>query len=201
MKTRWLAIVMLALAAVAAGGPGAHAAAGDEAWLSAVAYHGLPAEAPVTVTPYDDNATNLRLKARFEEALQSKGRDTASEAPLRLVFETEVRYLAPAAKEPTLGRLEAGKGEGVDARVNVWSSNEDSLLTGRKRLDRNSRDQTHLLLSVRLRERDRGRVLWEGEARCLLTGRELEDAASALIPKLVAHLGESRARHSVDLRN
>lgn len=201
MKTRWLAVAALALSAAAASGPGARAATGDKAWLSAVAYHGLPAKLAVAVTPYDDNDTNLRLKARFEEALRAKGRETASEAPLRLVFETEVRYLAPAAKEPSLGKLEAGKGEGVDARVNVWSSNEDSLLTGRRRVDRNSSDRTHLLLSVRLRERDRGRVLWEGEARCLLSGREMEDAAAAMIPKLVAHLGESRARHSVDLRD
>ncbi|RDD62882.1 hypothetical protein [Ferruginivarius sediminum] len=190
-------LAVLVLAAGTLGGVPAVDAA-HKAVVRAFAYHPVPTEAGIAVVPWDDSHDNLRIRGAFQEALQARGRLLDAEGALLLRFEVLVRRLGPAASEPSLGSVSGGSGGGVTAQFNVWSSTEDSLLTGLH--GRAGRRSTVLQLEATLRERGgERRVLWRGEAQTELGDMGRAEAAMRVVPALAARLGEKLTATTVTL--
>src|SRR4051812_16272107 len=87
----------------------------------ASAYGPVP-NMPVTIKPWDNSTTNLRVKSSFSEALSKSGiRLAEAGTPLLLNFETEIESLASPALGPTLGQVQ-GRNWDSRVRMNLWSN-------------------------------------------------------------------------------
>jgi phenylpropionate dioxygenase-like ring-hydroxylating dioxygenase large terminal subunit len=196
VKRRTLFAFMATGAALLAAAQSADAA--HKAVVRAFAYHPVPADAAIAVVPWDDSDENLRIKAAFQSVLQDRGHTLDAEGELWLRFEVRVRRLGPEPSEPRLGSVAGGSGSGVTARFNVWSSTEDSLLTGQhgKTGSRAAVLQLVAILQERGGER---RVLWRGEAQTELGNMGRAEAAMRVVPVLSARLGEKLTATTVTL--
>ena len=152
----WLAGA-LALVAVGPGSAGAGngqtslqlaqlAANGAPGIVTTASLDDLPEGLPIAVTPFDDNDLSLSVQARFEAALRAAGWPVSDSAPLTLSFETKVIEGRFTQAETSMGRFEADH-DGMQLNLNIWSSNQDSLLGGRQKTEAPSR---HLRVSAGL---------------------------------------------------
>ena len=143
----------------------------------------------ITVTPYDDNALNLRLKTEIETVLEAQDRAVAeAKTGLLLLFETKVVPSDEVPRGPSLGSAQAGTA-GVEVNVNVWSSTQDSVLGGRQ--ERGDLGTNVLHINALLRDQASGDVLWQGDAYHTLESGDTERIALGMIPPLIEKLGES----------
>ena len=204
----WLAGIMMLV--VLGQGPAAAANTGTTGQLAQLASNGapgivttfargeLPDGLPIAVTPFTDDNLSLSVKARFEEALRAADRPVSETAPLTLSFETKVIKGRFTQDQARLGRFEADE-DGVQFNLNIWSSNQDSLLGGRQKADATSRKANLLHMNVVLRDRETGKTLWQGDAYCeMLTTDQLRIANSMVAP-LIANLGRSVTEQPFDI--
>ena len=120
--------------------------------------------------PLDNSPLNLKIAASLAEALRKRGVAVADDAPLVLEFETatEDTTVSPPRRgtlaEPRrvdIGReRDLGRGDAVDARVDLYSNTRNSVLTGVRRSDPGLRYVLRATLGERV-----GARLWEGYAR------------------------------------
>jgi hypothetical protein len=174
--------------------------------VSSTLFHRLPEGFPVEVIGFDDSELNVGIRERFIEELSKAGYLTAEDAPLELSFETEVITGSLPSAKPSLGRIGAsseaeagdrGSRTGVDVEINVWSNTQDSVLGGRK--PESGGSETLYRLTAQLRDRDTGRVLWQGEAVCEMTTADRGRLARAMVPPLVGTYGQSVKGHAFRL--
>lgn len=156
--------------------------------LRATAFHPLPPAAAIAVRPLDDSPANLELRASMIAALVASGRALAADsAGLVLEFESEVEGLA-SGREPRFGSGVTTNRE-TRLKLNMWSNNEDSVLTGRAP-GSERRGTVRYLLRATLAERG-GQRLWQGEA--VYDRATADDMATlkAMAPKLIEALGRT----------
>ena len=187
-----------------AGGPGAArqyaqlAANGAPGIVTALALGEVPPERPIAVTPFADDDLSMAVKARFEEALRGIGRGVADSAPMRLSFEIELIRGRFSRAEGSLGRFEADSGD-VRLNLNVWSSSQDSLLGGRQTGTAESRRANLLHMNAVLRDRDTGKILWQGDAYCEMLSADEARIANSMVVPLTANLGRSVEAQPFDI--
>ncbi|MGF1609767.1 MAG: hypothetical protein ACFCUQ_10250 [Kiloniellales bacterium] len=166
--------------------------------VSSVLFHDLPPGFPVEVISFDDTEADLEIRGRFEEELQKAGHLVAGGAPLELSFTAEVMQGDLATRQPSLGRIGGGsehdKGNrgsdtGVDVELNVWSSTQDSVLGGRQSRGGGGGARYHM--TAQLRDRESGRVLWQGDAYCEMQGSDRLRLARSMVRPLVGAYGRS----------
>jgi hypothetical protein len=137
-------------------------------------YLALSPSSAVVIRPLDDTRANLALKRRFAEALRTRAvRVEERDTPYVLSFETEVDHgirrgapsLGSVSGSASGSAVDAQSASGLDAevRINVWASNQDSLLGGRID-DLATRGTLRYVLRATLEEEPTGRRLWQGEA-------------------------------------
>lgn len=166
--------------------------------VTTVALSDLPDGLPIAVTPFADDNLSLLIKARFEAALHAAHRPVSETASLTLSFETKVIAGRFTQDQARLGRFEADE-DGVQFNLNIWSSTQDSLLGGRQKTEAPSRKVNLLHMNVVLRDRETGKILWQGDAYCeMLTANRLRIAGSMVAP-LTASLGRSVTGQPFDI--
>lgn len=152
----------------------------------------------VTVTPYDDNDLNMRLKADFEAALASRWQARVvkeADAGFLLLFEAEVVPGELAPPPPSLGSARLSD-RGAEVNVNVWSTTQDSVLGGRQEAPEAGSNVFHI--NAVLRDRQSGEVAWQGDAYYVLREPESERVARALVPPLVDRIGRTVVREPLN---
>lgn len=158
-----------------------------------------PAGFSVSVSPYDDSALNLTLKADFEAALAARWQARVTEeaaADLLLLFESEVVPADLAPPPPSLGSARLDE-RGAEVNVNIWSSSKDSVLGGRRDSAGGGSNLFHI--NAVLRDRQSAEVVWQGDAYYVLREPEVEPTARALVPPLVDRIGQSVVREPLFL--
>ena len=210
----WVVVVLAlgALGALVAPGPepvwaGGPAAArqyvqlapnGAPGIVTTVALGEVPPERSIAVTPFADDDLSMTVKARFEEALRRVGRGVADSASMTLSFETALIRGRFSRAEGNMGRFEADSG-GMRLNLNVWSSSQDSLLGGRQAGTGESRQANLLHMNAVLRDRETGKVLWQGDAYCEMLSADKARIASSMVVPLTANLGRSVEAQPFDI--
>ena len=158
--------------------------------VTTVALGDLPGGQPIAVTPFADDDLSLSVKARFEAALRAAGRPVSDSAPLTLSFDTRMIEGRLTRAEANMGRFEANDA-GVQLNLNIWSSSQDSLLGGRQKAGALSRGVNLFHMNVVLRDRESGKILWQGDAYCEMVIADQARIAGSMVAPLTASLGRS----------
>ena len=169
----------------------------------------MPEGFPIEVVLFDDSDTNIELRALLIQGLERHGHIVGEGAPLELVFESEV--MEPNFRDddaPSLGRIQSsnqnqtgnrGSARGVEAEVNLWSTTKDSLLGGRqKRLAQSKHSLFHI--NAILRDRESGRVLWQGDALCEMLTSNRTRLLRSMAEPLAASVGKTVVDEPFDIR-
>ncbi len=174
------------------------AANGAPGIVTTLALGEVPPERQIAVTPFADDDLSIKIKARFEAAFRLSGRGVSDSAPMTLSFETELIRGRFSRAEGNMGRFEADSG-GMRLNLNIWSSSQDSLLGGRQTTAAETRQANLLHMNAVLRDRESGKILWQGDAYCeMLSADELRIASSMVTP-LTANLGRSVTEQPFDI--
>ncbi len=174
------------------------AANGAPGIVNTVALGELPGGQPIAVTPFADDDLSLSVKARFEAALRAAGRPVSDSAPLTLSFDTKMIGGRLTRAEANMGRFEADD-EGVRLNLNIWSSSQDSLLGGRQKAGAESRKVNLFHMNVVLRDRETGKILWQGDAYCEMLIADQVRIAGSMVAPLTASLGRSVTGQPFDI--
>ncbi len=153
---------------------------------------------PIAVTPFADDDLSLSVKARFEAALRAAGRPVSDSAPLTLSFDIKMIEGRLTGAEANLGRFEANDA-GVQLNLNIWSSSQDSLLGGRQTAGAPSRGVNLFHMNVVLRDRESGKILWQGDAYCEMLIADQARIAGSMVAPLTASLGRSVRAQPFDI--
>lgn len=183
-----------AVAALLAGPAAANAQdAGAPGQARSTSFSAFASDAAIAVRPLDNSHANLALKQSFAAALEKRAlRVRDMPAPLVLNFETEVDQTIRRSI-PTLGTAAGGNRES-EVRVNMWSTNQDSILRGRaSELDRG---MLRYVLTATLDDERTGRRVWQGEAT--YAGAPADEAATlaGMAAVLVEQLGQTVRQRS-----
>ncbi len=194
MVNRLSIVRLCALAALLAGPAAANepdAAAPGQA--RSTSFSAFAPDAMIAVRPLDNSRANLALKQHFAAALARRSlRVQDMPAPLVLNFETEVDQTIRRSI-PTLGTA-TGSNHESEVRVNMWSTNQDSVLRGRaSELDRG---MLRYVLTATLDDERTGRRVWQGEATYV--GAPADEAATlaGMAAVLVEQLGQTVRQRS-----
>jgi hypothetical protein len=189
----------------------ADASAAATGTISARAYNALPAGAAIVVQPADDTDQSQRLKSAIELALKKDGYRVTDDGPLVLEFySTEV--LGPSVvnssdcHRPDAGWLGA-------ANSAVPCTNQFPSTTPLAQLNQSlfgavdhapnqpgaapTPPQVHL--SIMLNNRQIAKRVWQGSASGELVQPDTFAATAALVPMLVAKLGQTVGFEQFDM--
>jgi hypothetical protein len=186
----------------------AQGAGGAPGNLNSQAIGRLPAGLPIEIVVLDDSEANLEIRDALAEALAENGFLVAPEAPLEMTFEAETLEPGVQDDRPTLGQIRAGNEaevgnrgseRGVEAEVNVWSSTKDSLLGGRQDKDA-STSHPRYHINVQLRDRESGKVVWQGDAICEMLTGDRERLVESMTGPLAAAVGRTVTGEPFEIR-
>lgn len=142
----------------------------------------------VLIDVLDDTDLNLRLQDVIADSLKQHGYEPASAGRYTLVFQTqEIHNLSG---DGGIGELSVSTREGIRMHMNLWSSTRDSLLADRSQ---NATDSVRLLhLDMTLRDRNDGKVVWQGQSFAEARGADRFLVFRQMVPQLVERIGETR---------
>jgi hypothetical protein len=157
--------------------------------MNAQTFREVPTDASIRVRPFDDTRDNRRLKQQIERALERKGRHVDDRAgALSMNFETAVQQIGRAGPPAGIGTLQADRDD-ARIRLNLYSSNEDSLVNPRRSEGGGSGSvQFQLTLSI---DDARGARLWQGTATLLGSPTDEQAAYGAMARVLLDDLGRT----------
>jgi hypothetical protein len=195
-------VLMLAGALLALGPAGAHehgsvsTIAPAEGEILSFACGSLPEDAAFEVMAYSDDDLNLQIAQAFTDSLVEKGYGVTAGAPFAVMIDTQIELGRFETTRGSLGRLKIKNG-GVEVRLNVWSSSQGSLLTGRQ--EKKTRDSNRLHITATLRHLASGEALWRGEAEGAIGAAQPLAVGRALVPALAEAFGCSARLDDIDL--
>jgi hypothetical protein len=160
----------------------AQAVTGGEGVVDAVAFSAIPDELVVEVTLYDDTDLDLTIRDEMIEALEGAKHAVSDGASYELSLELEEHTIKLSSKDPSLGELSSVEG-GLDVQMNVWSSTNDSLLTGRQG-GTVRQGKYHFEFYA-------GSVVWEGRATVEGDRGSAAPLTRKMVDSLVAHIGRT----------
>lgn len=134
----------------------------------------VPAGRPIAVEMREDTEINVRLREDLIRELRAAGRPTDSRGPLVLYFSTQAYGRQTSPGQPSLGEFSADSEGRRRFRMNLFSTREDSLITGRQRT---GTPPPAYRLSFELR--DGATIIWRGYAE---HAQDLGDAYRSLQP-------------------
>ena len=189
-------IASLALVATA-GGAWAQGEGAGLGRASASSYAAIPLGVPVMVRPLDDSPDQLRIKENIASALSRRQwRVQESPAPIAFNFETEIQQIGRRPSEPSFGRASGSSSRETEVIVNMYSTTQDSIITGRQAEVRGS---LRYVLTMTADDQRSGRRLWQGEASYVGSAGDDQAVLRALIPMLIDMLGQTVRQRSFSL--
>jgi hypothetical protein len=163
----------------------------DDMEVTAVAYSPLPEDAAFRLRMRDDTELNHQIQRLVAASLESRGYAVRSDAPFVIDIEAEV-YHPPVREYDGMGEIDIDSG-GLEITVNLWSSNEDSLL--RRQRDPDPLPDRDFRISLAVHGADHHghicRYLWRGEVADLRQMDTPVIASRRMVPALVAAIGET----------
>lgn len=163
---------------------------------ASVSYRAMQGGTAIAVRPLDNSPRNLTVAAALARALRERGLAVADDAPLVLEFATATESTAvslPPRGRPAdprrvdIGReRDLGRGDAVDARVDLYSNTRSSVLTGVRKSDMGLR----YVLRATLAERA-GARLWEGHTEYREIASDDEHVFGAMAPLLAGMVGQT----------
>jgi hypothetical protein len=164
----------------------------------------LPAPLTVEVVVPDDTKDNVKLSEALGRQLRNTGVSVAQGAPVKLMLETEVVREAERRRPHDLGEFRRSTVNDpslidqnrTDVRVNLWSSRQDSVLTGRQE-EVLTEGVDELRLAIKMNDKDNGRCLWQGEIVYALKGNDPWHTAEQLLPAMTAAFGRTMRNEPV----
>lgn len=169
--------LIIAVLAIAAGS--AHVRAQETSdWigeLSSTLLNPMPARAAFDVLIYDDTTHNLAFRTHFLGALRKAGYKTSDKADLQLTFATSITWRISRLREldrKKLQRYPVGRDEAGltgDQRQTYRSASASHMFGDARRFPPRvaptitNADQDRLDISVELRSRKSGKVLWSAD--------------------------------------
>ncbi|MGE4219166.1 MAG: hypothetical protein AB7G39_06935 [Alphaproteobacteria bacterium] len=174
-----------------------------DGFVSGTACTALPMAPTYAVVPEDDSPENLEAGRYFEQAMRARGLTVPADprqAEMRLVYRLDRQHSATLSGGPDLGRFGASNTDGVDVRVNIFSTSQDSIVGGRK--PKTEQLQSQLRIVVRLDQPvtsdDRG-CIWRGEAVARLEIADTETVTRVAVGQLIGALGTTVERQPYTL--
>ena len=148
------------------------------------------------VVLYDDSDLNLEIKAALEDALKSNGR-LVIDGPAALDFEmvSDIVVVQVMGVVPYLGRAGTKDVEGVEgfsARINVFSTQQNSLLGG-EGVTVQGYQETSFHINGQIRDAETGRVLWQGDVYAYMPTGDPRTVMQAMVEQLAAVVDETTA--------
>lgn len=195
-------VATLAAAGFAAGAwaadPPAPPAAAPDGYVSGTACTTLPTLPSYAAVPEDDSPENLEAGRYFEEAMRARGLNVPADprqAEMRLIYRLDRQQSAALSTGPDLGRLGASNTEGVDVRVNIFSTSQDSIMGGRRPKAEQLESQLRVVvrLDQPLNAEERG-CIWRGEAMARLEIADTATVTRTAVQNLVGALGSTVER-------
>ncbi|MCC7166909.1 MAG: hypothetical protein IT565_04990 [Rhodospirillales bacterium] len=165
-----------------------------EGRVSAMAFNPLERGQAIQVRLMDDSEDNKVLKAAFEKALLQAGYALSPTSTTVLTFEVTNSLSTSGHQRPSVVELDvrntASGDENYNAKVKLFSSNEDAVFT--RRTDEGPQGTAgSFRLEANLIDRAKGKRLWQGWAQI---GTHSSDGAAmnqAMIQPLVQNLGKA----------
>jgi hypothetical protein len=185
---RLLRLIGLAAVLAVASGAGLSARAA-EGVLQAFSYETIPPGASVEVLATDDSDENLKIKHEFETSLVANDHPTSPNG--RLIFDFEAQRILQGQRDNPkyLGTFHADGRRG-EVMLNIWSNTLHSVLGG-TRYSEDFKTVNGYVISVNLRDRSTGTLLWQGEASGDLQGASPLPLAKDMVAALVGSMGQT----------
>ena len=152
----------------------------------------MPPGFSMSVVIYDDSDLNLEIKSSLEDALKSNGH-LIVDGPAALDFEvvTDVVLVQVEGTVPYLGQVGTQQENlGVSARINVYSSRQNSLLGG-SGVTVEGRQETSFHINGQIRDSETGRVLWHGDSYAYMPTGDPHMVMQAMVENLAEVVGET----------
>ena len=159
--------------------------------VTAVSYAPLPEDATFRLRTRDDTELDHHVLRLIAAALESRGYAVRSDASFVIDVETEV-IRPPVYDNGGMGQLDIGSG-GLEITVNLWSSNEDSLLRRQRNPDPLPDRDFRISLAIH-GANHHGRIcryLWRGDIADLRQADTPIIASRAMVPALVDTIGRT----------
>ena len=162
----------------------------------------LARNAALQLTPADDSDLYLSVKDGMRKAVEKSGHPIKEKAGLELYYSLVETAVEIRGGGPSLGRLEVrtvNREARAQLLVNVWSTNQDSLIGGRRSVGGLSVSNV-LIVTLELNRQDNGRCVWRGEGAVELGADTARDVAPALTDAVATRLGQAIDAIRVPLR-
>ena len=173
--------------------------ASSQGVLNTFSCEDLPSPLQVRIDLLDDAVPMLKLRDRIVEALRRRGVAISADAPYVLSFEAEPVRHALRRKGRDLGSISDSTDEDVNFRMNLWSTQQDSIIGGRKdTIVSQAVDEMRLTISIH-RVAD-GKCVWRGEGVHDTTDADQWRVANGIAPVLVDAIGMEAAKRTFDLK-
>ncbi|MDH3704356.1 MAG: hypothetical protein OEU46_23910 [Alphaproteobacteria bacterium] len=207
-------VVGVILLALAFGTDGIRAASlGDWAGeISTSVIHPIPSNSTVDVLIYDDTAQNIAFRAHFLRALREAGYRTSHPADLQFTFATSITWQISRQRELERLQLQRYPVDMEEAtfpderRRDVGSAPASHLLGDARRLPPRvtptitNTDQDRLDISVELRGRASGTILWTADLALPLKTPDRARIIAAITGPIIGAIGRDIRRERFEIR-
>lgn len=172
--------------------------------LNAQRYQPMDSGQPIYVQIFEDSAQSLALAEGLKRSLTKAGYlVTTKGAPLVLSFELTGQGDGTSSDQSAILSVEGSNSQSIDQRfqahLDVFSSTQQSLITGEGRAPRAVSSGAHIRYQLYLNDKASGRRLWEGWATSPLLPQGAEATALAMSDPLVGALGETVRDRGISL--
>ena len=180
--------------------------------LSSAAIQPLPSQPAFDVLIYDDTTQNIEFRNRFLRALRKAGHRTSDNADLQFTFATSISWKIRRQRELELRQLQRYPVDMEEAtfpderRRDLGTAPATHLFGDARRLPPRiaptitNADQDRLDISVELRSRESGKVLWTADLALPLLAPDQERIAAAITGPIISSIGRNVLRLRFEIR-
>ena len=171
--------------------------------LNAVSYRPLKAGVKIAVEPYDNSASNLKLKGRFEAELRKAGYKISDSANIIMSFETrdEAGAWVQPGKRTYIELHNNPERRGVEppkVLLNLYNSDRGGVLnTGRGTRQVTPRKYR---LDTTIDNKTNGRRMWHAWTITNVGAADSSTLAASMIPMMVKNLGQTVRSQAFEIK-
>ncbi len=180
--------------------------------LSSTLLNPLPAERTFDVLIYDDTKENLEFRKYFLGALQKAGHKTSDDADLQFTFATSITWQESRLRElerKELRRYPVDREEAsfpFDRREDFRNAPVTNMFGDRRRIPPRiastitNTDQDRLDISVELRSRKSGKILWTADLALPFLTPDRARIIASITPPVIDAIGRNVRRQRFEIQ-